>query len=146
HLDLSNDPDGNILTSGRYVLVRGSHNTLTFAEKYILGDDNRLCAPDGSLAEQVGLRDPYVVVRINAIEKKEYDNFEFDSAAQEIMDTVLNQGVSERLSAFLSEGVRASKHFAAAKLIMEYKLKLDRAVADPEKKDLKTAIELELKK
>jgi hypothetical protein len=146
HLDLSKDPDSNILTSGRYVLVRGSHNALTFVERYKLEKDNKLYTQDNRLAEEAGLKDPYLVIRINAVEKKEYENFEFDSAAQEIMDTVLNQGVNESIAELLSEGVKATKHFAAAKRIMELKLRLDKTGPGPEKQSLKAAINLELKR
>jgi hypothetical protein len=87
------------------VLVRGSHNALTFAERYKLEADNKLYNKDGRLAEVAGLKDPYLVIRINAVEKNEYKDFEFDSTAQEILDTVINQGASESISALLAEGI-----------------------------------------
>ncbi|MBS1794366.1 MAG: hypothetical protein JSS81_10960 [Acidobacteria bacterium] len=146
HLDLGRDPDGNILSSGRYVLVRGNYNPLKFIEDYKLLSDNKLYTQDGRLAEEAGMTDAYVVVRVNAVEKKEYKDFEATGAAQEILDTVLNQNVTASVADLITDIVKDSQEFGTVKKVLDLDKQLAKATTDDEKKRLKTAIETELKK
>lgn len=145
HLDLGKDPDGNILSSGRYILVHGNHNPLKFMDAYKLGDDNKLYAGN-DLAEEAGMTNPYVVVRINAVEKNEYKDFEATSAAQEILDTVLNQSITNEIAEVITDSVKASKQYDSVKKVLDLNKKLGKATKEEEKTKLKTEIENELKK
>lgn len=146
NLDLSfEDPGSSILSSGRYVLVKGNQNTTTFIEKYTLSDDNTLRTKDGKLAEEVDLFTPYIVIRINAIEKSEYKSFENDRAAQEILDQVLNQGVTQSLADLLSDNLKTAKQYAAIKKIAELKKELNQSTTKEKQAEIQTAIENELK-
>lgn len=146
HLDLGKDPDGNILSSGRYVLVRGNYNALKFTKDYKIQADNKLYAQNGELAEKAGMIDPYVVVRINAIEKKEYKDFEATSAAQEILDTVLNQSITTEIAEAITESVKASKQFDSVKRVLDLNKQLSKAKTEEKKTELKSAIDNEFKK
>jgi hypothetical protein len=146
NLDLSfSDPSCSILSSGRYVLVKGNQNTSTFTEKFKLAEDNTLRTKEGILAEQAGLTAPYIVIRINAIDKSEYNSFENDRAAQEILDQVLNQGLTQNLADLLSETVKTTKQYESVKKILELKKELNKSKAIDKQAELKTAIENELK-
>jgi hypothetical protein len=146
HLDLSfNEPDSNVLTSGRYVLVNGSQNALTFAEKFRLEPDNMLHTQAGDLAEEVGLKDAYIVIRINSVEKDEYKDFEVDSAAQEILDAVANQGVTTSIAELLTDSVKAAKQFGSVEKVLGLKKRLDAELDKDKKDEWKKAIESELR-
>lgn len=146
HLDLSfKDPDSNVLTSGRYVLINGNQNALNFMQKFKLQPDNKLYTQGGVLAEQDGLKDAYIIIRINSIEKNEYKDFELDSAAQQILDAVLNQGVTQSIAGLISDSVKTAKQYGSVKEILELKKKLNRETDAGKKEDLKKAIENGLK-
>jgi hypothetical protein len=147
HLDLGNSPYENKLSSGRFVLVRGSHDPKQFIEQYKLGSDNKLCNKDNIPAEKTGLTDPYVVLSINAVERNEYKNFELDSAGQEILDAVLNQkNITENLATLITDTVKGAKHYSSVGKVMELKRKTDKEKDDEKKKMLKANIENELKR
>lgn len=146
HLDLGKDPDGNILSSGRYVLVRGNYNPVKFIADFKLGADNKLYAQNGKLAEEVGMTDAYLVIRINAVEKKEYKDFEATSAAQEILDTVLNQSITTEISNTITDIVKDSQEYSSVKKVLDLNKKLGKETKPEKKAELKTSIENELKK
>jgi hypothetical protein len=147
NLDLGKDPNGNILSSGRYVLVRGNHNALKFMKDYKLEADNKLYTKDGKLAEEAGMIDPYTVVRINAVEKKEYKDFEATAAAQEILDAVLNnQTITADIAELINDSVKASKQLDSVRRVLDFSKRLDKATTEEEKAKLKKSIENELKK
>ena len=146
NLDLSfADPSSSILSSGRYVLVKGNFNSTNFLDKYILADDNMLRAKDGQLAEQAGLTAPYIVIRINAIEKNEYASFENDRVAQEVLDQVLNQGVTQNLAILFSETAKSVKQYDSVKKILELKKEFNKSKLKEKQAELMAAIENELK-
>jgi len=144
HMDLSfNEPDSNVLTSGRYVLINGNQNVLTFAQKFRLEPDNMLHTETGRLAEEEGLKDAYVVIRINSVQKDEYKDFEVNSTAQGLLDAVVNQGISTNIAELLTESVKAANQFGSFEKVLGLKKRLN---AEPEKQDeWKKAIENELK-
>lgn len=126
HLDLTfNEPDSNVLCSGRFVLVGGSHVPDSFIARYRLAPDNRLVDAAGNPAERAGMTDPYVVVRINAVEKNEYRDFQLDAAAQETLDAVLNHGLTKDLAEMISGSVKAARQFDTVKDVLALKRTLD---------------------
>jgi hypothetical protein len=147
HMDMSfKDPNSSLLTSGRFVMVKGNQNPAAFADKFMLADDNRLTTKSGVPAEQAGMEAPYAVLRINAIQKDEYKDFEATSAAQEILDKVMNQPVSKELADLVEDGVKAVKEHDAVKAVLGLKKQLDKEAVDETKTELRQAIENELKK
>ena len=146
HLDLGKDPDGNILSSGRFVLVRGNYNPIKFIQNYKLESDNRLYTQTGELAENAGMTDAYVVVRINSVEKKEYRDFEAASAAQEILDAALNQNLTAEVAGLITDGIKASKQLDSVRSVLDLNKKLGKAATADEKAKLKSEIETEFKK
>lgn len=136
-LDLAHDePDSNVLSSGRFVLVRGNHVPGAFLGKYKLAANNRLVDSAGKPAEEAGMKDPYVVLRINATEKNEYKNFQLDAAAQEILDAALNHGVTKEVAEMISGSVKAARQFDTVKRILELKGSLDKTTDAAEKAKL----------
>ena len=126
HLDLSfRDPDSNVLSSGRFVLVRGSHIPETFIQKYRLSADSRLVDASGQPAENVGLTDPYIVIRVNAVQKDEYKDFQLDAAAQEILDAVQNHGMTKEIAELVSGSVKAARQFDTVKNVLALKRTMD---------------------
>lgn len=146
NLDLSfEDPGSSILSSGRYVLVKGNQNTCNFIDKYTLGDDNILRTKEGKLAEEADLISPYIVIRINAIEKSEYKSFENDRAAQEVIDQVLNQGMTQSLADLFSKTAQTTKQYGALKKILELKKSLNTTESKEKQAEILASIENELK-
>jgi hypothetical protein len=119
---------------------------MKFIENYKLETDNKLYAPNGELAEKAGMTDAYVVIRINAVEKKEYKDFEAASAAQEILDAVLNQNLTAEVTDLITENIKASKQLDSVKKVMDLNKKYGKASTTDEKAKIKTAIENEFKK
>ncbi len=148
HLDLSfDDPDSNRLESGRYVLVNGNADPVSFMQKFELGPDNQLRDKSGMLAEEAGLSDAYIVIRINAVEKPEYKDFESASAAQEIIDEVLtNETMTESIVSLISDTVKSARQFGSVRKVLELKKGLDKTADAQKKGELKKKIEDELKK
>ena len=148
HLDLSfNRPHSKQLTSGRFVLVRGDQSS-DFVDRFKLHpENNRLITKDGGkLAEKAGMEDPYIVIRINADERKAYKEFEPDSATQQLLETFLNHGVTKNLADLLSESVKASIQFNSINKILRKNrgLAIEKNMA--KKKELATDIRNELKR
>jgi len=146
HLDLAfNEPDSNVLSSGRYALVGGSHVPDTFISKYKLAADNRLVDTAGKTAEQAGLTDPYIVIRINAVEKNEYKDFQLDAAAQETLDAVLNHGLTKDIAEMISGNVKAARQFDTVKNILALKRTMEQTTDAAQRTSLRKEIEDRLK-
>ncbi len=145
HIDLSFDmPDSNVLTSGRFVLVEGNHSS-SFTKEFKLSFDNKLVTQAGAPAEQAGLTDAYVVLRINAKERDEYKGFEIDSATQQVLQQFLNQGVTEEIAEVLTESVDAAIRMDAVNTVLKLTKRLGRTTDDAKKEEFKKEIESNIK-
>ena len=146
HLDLAfNEPDSNVLCSGRFVLVAGSHVPDTFIAKYKLAADHRLVDASGMPAEQAGMTDAYIVIRINAVEKNEYRDFQLDAAAQETLDAVLNHGLTKDIAEMISGSAKAARQFDTVKNVLALKRTFDQTTDASQKAKLLKDIEDRLK-
>ena len=126
------DDDFALLTSGRYVLVEGSHREDTFGNKYKLATDgefkNRLVTQSGELAEKHGLNDAYVVFRVQGKEVPDYKDFQIESAAQQLVgDLLKSESITDELAELVSDAARAASEYGTVKQIMEKKSDLDNA-------------------
>ena len=146
HLDLSlNIPDSKVLTSGRFVLVNGNHSS-NLVEKFKLDFDNKLKTNDGILAENAGMKDAYIVICINAAEREEYKEFEYDSETQQILQAFLNQGLTQNIADILSDSVKAAIQFDSVKEVLKLKKDQDREDDNAKKQKIGKDIETELKR
>jgi hypothetical protein len=148
HLDLSfNRPHSKQLTSGRFVLVRGDQS-VDFVDRFKLHPENNrlISTKNGKLAEKDGMEDPYIVVRINAKERKEYKEFESDSETQQFLEMFLNHGVTKNLADLLSDSVKASIQFNSFNEILHKKKALAKEKKAAKKKEIGKDIQNEIKK
>ena len=129
------DPDFALLTSGRYVLVEGSHHENTFGVKYRLATEgafkNRLVTQNGQLAETDGLNDAYVVFRVNAEEVPGYKDFQIESAAQQLVDDLLkSEGITDEIAELVADAARAASEYGTVKQILARKREMDGLTGD----------------
>lgn len=144
HLDLTlSVPDSNVLSAGRYVLVRGGYSQ-KFTQNYSLNYDNKLYASD-RLAEEAGLKDAYAVLRIDGKERPEYKDFEATSTAQEIVDAAVNEKMTESLAGLITDGQKAITQSGAFETVIRSKRKLDSETDADKKKNLQASIDGALK-
>ena len=135
------DSDFNRLRAGRYVVVDGSHRIDEFVTTYRLAEagplKNRLIKGDGESADRE-IRSPYVVFRVTCKERPEYASFEVESAAQEMVEAVLNsRDLSEEVSDLIADAAKAAKEYGTVKEIIRQKRVLDKLGegADEKKKE-----------
>ena len=140
-LDLRlDDPDFNRLTSGRYVVIEGggSHLIDKFTRKYKLGNTGSLrntliTTEDNDPAELSGMLSPYIVLRVNAKEVPGYEGFEIESAAQEMIEAVLNGDFTDDVADLISDVAKAAKEYGTVKEIMARKREMETLETDEEK-------------
>ena len=152
-LDLRlDDPDFNRLTSGRYVVVEGSHLPRIFMENYTLPREgplrNRLVTTqDGTLAEVSGMVSPYVVLRVNGEKVSDYEEFEIESAAQEMIEAVLNgdTNLTDEAAELISVAAKSAKEYGTVKQIMARKREMAAAKTEEKKAEKRKEIQNLLK-
>jgi hypothetical protein len=147
HLDLAFDePDLKVLTSGRFVIIHSNQRASTILRDFRLSSGSELVTETGTLAEETGMKSPYVVIRINAEEKPEYRDFEIDHATQERLAGVLNENITEEFAEFVRNGVAATVRLDAIGNLVELKNRLDEAPSDDEKRKIIEEAQNELRR
>ena len=128
------------LTSGRYVVVGGSHLPHVFTEKYKLAaqgpQKNRLVTTqDNTPAEMSGMVSPYVVLRVNGEKVSDYEGFEIEGTAQEMIEAVLNgdTNLTDEAAELISAAAKSAKEYETVKQIMARKREMAAAGTDEEK-------------
>ena len=82
------------------------------------------------LAGDAGDIDLGFVFRIDAKKTPKYEGFEIESAAQEMIEAVLNGDFTEDVAGLISNAAKAAKDYETVKKIMSKKRDLDKAEAD----------------
>lgn len=149
-LDLSfNEPFRKVLTSGRFVLVKENVNATEFIKNFKLGaDSNVLQGSNGMPAEQAGFTGAYTVIKVDALERSEYKDFEADSDAQAKIKEFLDEKVdlTEDLAEGIATLVKGVRSFDSVKGVLKLHSALQDAGTDEKREKIGKDIDAELKK